>query len=87
MFYYSILGIILEKTQTEYVSYSNIILLVLLTGGGLQRIQRGYKSHPRELPPIQKIWYIHVTPSVLRHKPTTKPSHEHHVYMLEHVRK
>ena len=24
-------------------------------GGGLQRIQRGYKSHPRELPPIQNI--------------------------------
>jgi hypothetical protein len=30
-------------------------LLVLLIGGGLQRIQRSYKSHLRELPLIWKI--------------------------------
>jgi hypothetical protein len=30
-------------------------LLVLLTGGGLQRIQRSYKSHLRELPLVQKM--------------------------------
>ena len=28
-----------------------------------------------------------VTPLVLRPKPTTKPPHEHHVYVLEHVGK
>ena len=26
-----------------------------------------------------------VTPSVLRPKPTTKPCHEHHVYVIKHV--
>jgi hypothetical protein len=37
-------------------------LLVLLTGGGLQRIQWSYKSHLHELPPIQKIRvYLQVT--------------------------
>ena len=59
VFYCLILGILLEKTQAEYVFNSNKVLLGLLTGGGLQWIQRGYKSHPRELPPIQKIGYIH----------------------------
>ena len=39
IFYCSILEILLKKTQAEYVSYSNNVLLGLLTGGGLQRIQ------------------------------------------------
>jgi hypothetical protein len=34
-------------------------LLVLLMGGGLQRIQQSYKSHLRELLLIQKIGYIY----------------------------
>jgi hypothetical protein len=59
VFYCLILGILLEKTQAEYVSYSNKVLLGQQTGGGLQRIQRGYKSHPCELPPIRKVGYIH----------------------------
>ena len=28
-------------------------------GGGLEKIQRAYKSPPRELPPIRNIGYIH----------------------------
>jgi hypothetical protein len=38
---------------------SNKVLVGLQTGGGVQRIQRGYKSHPHELSPIQKVGYIH----------------------------
>ena len=59
IFYCSILEILLKKTHAEYVSYSNKVLLGLVTGGWLQRIQRGYKSHPRELPSIRKVGYIH----------------------------
>ena len=50
--YCLVLEILLKKTHGEYVFYSNKVLLGLLSGGGLQRIQRGYKSHPHELPPI-----------------------------------
>ena len=32
-------------------------------------------------------WGLAITPSVLRPKPTTKPPHENHVYVLEHVGK
>jgi hypothetical protein len=54
-----ILGILLNKTQAEYVSYSNKVLLGLQMGGGLQKIQWDYKSLPCELLPIQKVGYIH----------------------------
>ena len=33
------------------------------------------------------IWIPTITPSVLRPKSTTKPPHEHHVYVLEHMGK
>jgi hypothetical protein len=48
-----------EGHKQEYALPSNKILLGLQTRGGLQRIQRGYKSHPRELPPIRNVGYIH----------------------------
>ena len=36
-------------------------------GGGLQRIQRGYKSHPHELPSIWNIGHIHELPESKHH--------------------
>ena len=47
------------KTLAEDAFLRNRVLLGLQMGGGLQMIQRGYKSHPRELPPIQNVGCIH----------------------------
>jgi hypothetical protein len=52
------------KTLAEDALLSNKVPLGLQMGGGLQRIQRGYKSHPCELPLIRNIGYIHELPSL-----------------------
>jgi hypothetical protein len=59
VYYYSNGDITLGKAPEEDAFLSKQVLLGLQMGGGLWKIQRGYNSHPYELPPIQKVGRLH----------------------------
>ena len=53
------------------LSFATASYVPLQMGGGLQRIQQGYKSHPRELPQIWNVAYIHELPKSKHYAYTT----------------